>query len=123
MSALPDLSPYGVDTAAGLRQLDCDAALYRRFLSAFASDDSVARLRSALSEGDAKDAFDRAHELKGLCAQLGLSRLAACADTLCETLRDPGDASLSRARALLPGLLRAYRQTLRAIALSGAQGA
>ena len=113
-----DLSVYGIDAALGLRQLDSDAALYRRFLCAFAGDDSADRLRDALARGDAALAFECAHELKGLSAQLGLTRLSACADALCDSLRDPSSQSaLPRARALLPALLRAHRQALRGIAL------
>ena len=112
-----DLSMYGIDAAAGLRQLDCDAALYSAFLSAFPADDSAARLQSALAAGDADAAFACAHELKGLAAQLGLSRLAACADALCRALRDgPSQGALPRAQALLFPLLRAHRQALRGIA-------
>ena len=113
-----DLSIYGIDTALGLRQLDADLSLYYRFLSAFAGDDSADRLRGAIACGDAKAAFERAHELKGLTAQLGLVRLSARADALCDALRDfRADSALSQARSLLPGLLRAHRQALRAIAL------
>ena len=121
MSTVPDLSAYGIDTAAGLRQLDFDAALYTRFLAAFSQEDSALRLQNALARGDAKAAFECAHELKGLAAQLGLALLARHASALCAALRDSSAPdALSRAQALLPSLLRAHGLTLRGIALINA---
>ncbi len=115
---LPDLTVYGIDTAAGLVQSGGDAALYRRFLLAFAEEDAVSRLAAALEAGNAAAAFDAAHELKGLCAQLGLFRLRAQADALCSLLGgdgDPAQEAVSLARERLAPLLRARAQALRGL--------
>ena len=107
---------YGVDISEGLAHMDHNRELYARFLAQFPQDDSVARLAKALEQGDAKEAFFCAHTLKGLSAQLGLTRLCAQAEALCELLRAQTPEALHQARPLFSCLLRAHRQAVRGIA-------
>ena len=67
-----------------------NVALYRRMLGKFAASDCPARLRAGFEEASAPAVFDAAHELKGVCANLGLTPLAALASEITETARAGG---------------------------------
>ena len=116
MLSASELAVYGVDVRAGLAHMDNNEALYARFLAMFPKDDSVLRMAKALENGDAAEAFSCAHALKGLCAQLGIARLASLAGELCELLRHPQGDALVTARERFALLQRAHRQALRGIA-------
>ncbi len=58
-----------------------------RFLSIFPDDPSFLRLSEALKSGDVEEAFRSAHSLKGICMNLGLTRLRDSSGALTETLR------------------------------------
>ncbi|MDO5300486.1 MAG: Hpt domain-containing protein [Clostridia bacterium] len=105
----------GVDTDAGLRFAGMDAELYRAFLRQFPQDDSVLRLHDALERGDVADAFSCAHTLKGLSAQLGITRLAELAAEICDLLRAQKPEALPAARARFIVLRRHHAQIVRAL--------
>ena len=67
-----------------------NVALYRRMLGKFAASDGPARLRAGSEAASAPAVFDAAHELKGVCANLGLTPLAALASEITETARAGG---------------------------------
>lgn len=48
----------------------------------------LAALENALAAADYEEAFRAAHNLKGVCQNLGLARLAESSSALCETMRD-----------------------------------
>ena len=115
MPPLADLSLFGIDLSAGLALMDGQIALYLLFLKQFPGDDSAARLSRALTRGDAAEAFACAHTLKGLSAQLGLTRLCARSGELCDALRDSSKDALARAYPLLESVLQAREQAIRGI--------
>ena len=97
--------------ADAVRRLGSIAAV-ERFLRMFAGDDTFAMLQAAMSAGDVQRAFRAAHTLKGLTANLGLTRLWQTSSDLTEALRG-GD--MQRASALYPETAAAYRQACAAI--------
>ncbi len=64
-----------------------DEARIRRFLFKFLEDKNFSVLMTAMRDQDVKAAFLAAHTLKGLCANLGFTRLQGAADALTEELR------------------------------------
>ena len=51
--------------------------LVARFIAKFLGDNSFDLLRTALEQGNCKEAFRAAHTLKGVCQSLGLGNLLA----------------------------------------------
>ena len=92
--------------------------LVDKFLRKFLTDESFAGLCSAMAAGSRSEAFLMAHTLKGVCANLGFTRLFRSAAALTELLRPEADAiSADAAEALDPvredyaltvGVIRAY---------------
>lgn len=60
-----------------------------RFAGKFLADPSYAALKTSLEEKNYEEAFRAAHTLKGVCQNLGLTRLHLSSDRLTEVLR-PG---------------------------------
>lgn len=72
-------------------------ALAERFAMKFLKDQSYQQLMDALGQDDYENAFRAAHTLKGVCANLGFSKLQEAASELTEALRGgtkPKDMSL-----------------------------
>ena len=92
--------------------------LVDKFLRKFLTDESFAGLCSAMAAGSRSEAFLMAHTLKGVCANLGFTRLFRSTAALTELLRPEADAiSADAAEALDPvredyaltvGVIRAY---------------
>lgn len=62
--------------------------LVKRFLYKFADAKDMEELKNSLAAKDYETAFRMAHNLKGVCANLGISKLGASSSELCEELRD-----------------------------------
>ena len=58
-----------------------------KYLGLFLNDPSYNELKEAFAAKDAKTAFRAAHTLKGVAANLGLSKLSASSSELTEDLR------------------------------------
>lgn len=69
------------------RRLPTDA-LIEKFLGKFLSDGSYELLINSMSGGDRETAFRGAHALKGVCANLGFSKLYDSSSKLTEALRN-----------------------------------
>lgn len=63
-------------------------SLIAKFAVKFESDPSFDSLRTALAEENFEDAFRHAHTLKGVAANLALSKIGSTAGELTEILRD-----------------------------------
>lgn len=86
--------------------------LVQRFMFKFLDDNSYALLAQALSDKDYETAFRAAHTLKGICMNLGFTRLQASSSGLTEALR--GGLSMEAA-ALYPQVAEDYTATRGAI--------
>lgn len=85
---IDDLSVYGVDAKDVLERFVGDEELYRDCLMLFVNDNAFSELGSALECKDYATAFEKAHLLKGVCANLGLAVLLEKICVLVETLRE-----------------------------------
>ena len=84
-----------------------------RFLKLFPEDSAFEKLRAAMTDGDMEAAFRGAHSLKGVCANLSLTRLGGMASDLTEALRYGRD--IPRAMELYPMVAACYEETVRII--------
>lgn len=62
-------------------------AMVKKFALRFLNDLSYKELTEALAENNGEDAFRAAHTLKGICANLGFSKLYSVSSELTEKLR------------------------------------
>lgn len=58
-----------------------------KYLKKFQTQPTIMVLREALERADYEIAFREAHNLKGVCASLGMTKLRAVAEILTEALR------------------------------------
>lgn len=95
-------------------------ALVLRFALRFLEDGSYALLQDSLASENYEEAFRAAHTIKGVCQNLGFTRLYESSSRLTEALR--GGWSDAAAACIEP-VQRDYRATVDAIqALRDAQG-
>lgn len=87
-------------------------ALIKRFLPMFLNDPSFNELTEALEKGDVQPAFRAAHTLKGVTANLSLTKLNSVSVEITEMLRAE---ELLRAKEYFPNVKEAYDKTLEAI--------
>lgn len=87
-------------------------ALVKRFLPMFLNDPSFGELTEALEKCDVQTAFRAAHTLKGVSANLSLSRLSALSSEITELLRAE---KLTEAKEFYPAVKESYDITLETI--------
>lgn len=85
--------------------------LVDKFLRKFPNDESFTHLCSAMAAGNRREAFMMAHTLKGVCANLSLTRLHRSASALTECLRPEADALPAEAPALFETVKEDYALT------------
>ena len=107
------LAAAGMDVDDALDRLLGNGELLGRLLAIFAADDSCERLDAALGEKDVEAARAAAHALKGMCANLSMTRLAALAARMLELLHA---GELDAARELMAEVREARSSLLAAIA-------
>lgn len=86
----------GADFEGTLGRL-CSEKLVQKFALKFLADESYPTLAKAMAEENYADAFRASHTLKGVCANLGYTKLYEASDALTEALRDgnkPADDTL-----------------------------
>jgi len=86
MSIQECYAKLGADYEGTLGRM-CLEKLVKRFALAFLADESFSKLKKALEEENYGDAFREAHTLKGVCLNLGFTRLHDSSDKLTEALR------------------------------------
>lgn len=62
--------------------------IMKKFVFKFLDDPSFRTLKRALNSGDSDEAFRAAHTLKGVCQNLGFTRLYESSSALTEALRN-----------------------------------
>lgn len=87
MITLEALNQYGADTREGLSRCINNEAFYLRMVGMGLADKNFERLSAALASGDAKEAFEAAHALKGVMGNLSLTPLYKPLSELTELLR------------------------------------
>lgn len=84
-----------------------------KYLRKVLTDENEQNMLTALEKKDYEAAFRYVHNMKGLCLNLGLSRLFACSSELCEALRN-GEPAVD-IQPMLQELLEEYGRTIEAI--------
>ena len=84
-----------------------------RYLGMFLKDDSFALLQSSMEKDDMETAFRAAHTLKGVTANLSLTRLQQAAGALTEDLRNGHD--IPHAKVAYPDVAACYEATVAVI--------
>jgi len=73
----------GIETKQTIERFSGNADLYEQFLLRFPADDTFGKIGPAFDKGDMDEALAAAHTLKGVSANLGMTRLyKACSDTV-----------------------------------------
>ena len=108
------LRGWGADTREGLARCMNNEALYLRLVGMLAEEAQFAKMRQAVAEGKLQEAFEAAHALKGVLANLALTPLYTPVSEITEMLRaktetdygpllDETDARLRALQALIRG--------------------
>lgn len=96
------LTAWGCDVAGTRERLLGDEALYLSCLKYVAQDGSFAALGEALRLNDNEQAFDAAHTIKGITANMGLTPMLRIVEEIVESLRrNKGDDLWPRYEELL----------------------
>ena len=89
---LKDLSQYiDIDIAEALEERFMDSEeLYVRFLRKLEAANDLAVVQGFVTEGNWQEALRKAHNLKGVCGSLGLTKLQGQLAALVKLLRSEG---------------------------------
>lgn len=82
------LTNHGVDWNETMARFVNSEELYMECLEMLMQDESLPKLTAALKTGDLQTAFEAAHTLKGVAANMGLPALTGAASQLVEPLRN-----------------------------------
>ena len=112
MMTVEMLKNFGADTQEGLSRCMNNEAFYLRLVGMGLNEPNFDKLQDAVARGNAKEAFEAAHALKGMIGNLSLTPIYTPLSELTERLRgqeEIGDVSdlmnqvmesLKKARAL-----------------------
>ncbi|MBQ3920648.1 MAG: Hpt domain-containing protein [Firmicutes bacterium] len=103
MLTVDALKQFGADTADGLGRCLNNEAFYLKLVGRVPGDKNFDKLSESIAQGDKKSAFEAAHALKGIMANLGITPLYEPISSLTELLRDELDADYP---ALLEKILK-----------------
>ncbi len=78
---------YGGDYATTMTRFMGNETMYRKFLTMLFQDENLQKLGDAIAGGDLTAAFEAAHTLKGVTANLGLTPFYEAVCAIVEPLR------------------------------------
>lgn len=81
------LTEAGINVDTALKRFWDDEEMYFEFLNSFVEDTLMSRLKQAVQNGSVDDAFEAAHALKGLCANLSIDSMSKMIVPMVEILR------------------------------------
>ena len=87
MLTIDSLKEYGANTAEGLNRCFNNEAFYLRLVGMGMADANFDKLTKAVEAGDAKEAFEACHALKGSMGNLALTPIYEPVSALTEKLR------------------------------------
>ncbi len=95
MLTLDALREYGADVDEGLMRCMNNEAFYLRLVKMAVADNDMEALGQALQAGDLGRAFECAHSLKGVAANLSLTPIYGPVSEMTELLRSRSEADYS----------------------------
>lgn len=87
MLSIETLKAYGANTEEGLKRCMNMEPFYLRIVGMVKDDGNFDRLKQAMAAGDAKEAFEAAHALKGATGNAALTPIFQPVSALTELLR------------------------------------
>ena len=81
------LTEAGINVDTALKRFLDDEEMYFEFLNSFVEDTLMSRLKQAVQNGSVDDAFEAAHAMKGLCANLSIDSMSKMIVPMVEILR------------------------------------
>ncbi|MEW4411689.1 Hpt domain-containing protein [Clostridium sp. AN503] len=81
------MEEYGADYQGTMARFMGNERLYLKVLGKLGDDDNAGKLQAAVAAGDLESAFNAAHTLKGVAANLGLTPLLEAVNDIVEPLR------------------------------------
>ena len=91
MLSIDALKELGVNTEDGLKRCMNNESFYFRLIGMGLKDQNFGRLKEAVEAGDMKAAFEAAHALKGVLANLSLTNISDPVSEITELLRAKAD--------------------------------
>lgn len=107
-----ELRNAGVDVDGTIARFSNKEERYIKYLKLFSEDTCFSELIDALTEGDASEAFEKCHMLKGLVNNLGFTRMIPDINEACEILRA---GSMEGVMPLLDGVTDNYNDIINII--------
>lgn len=104
----------GADYNTTIARMCGKESILEKFVRKFAADQSYSTLVSSFESGDIETAFRMAHTLKGVCANLGFTKLLESSSALTEELRNQETVPDS-AMELYEQVKKDYDMTMNAI--------
>ncbi|MBQ6365280.1 MAG: Hpt domain-containing protein [Oscillospiraceae bacterium] len=87
MATVEQLKQFGANTEEGISRCMGSEAFYLRMVGLLSKDNNFEALKKALAEDDLTTAFERAHALKGVLANLSLTPVLKPVSEMTELLR------------------------------------
>ena len=109
MITIDTLKDLGADTAAGMARCINDEGFYLKMVSMALQDASFDQLNDAIDAGDLDTAFEKAHALKGVMGNVGLTPLFDKLSEVTEELRARKDIDYSDYMAAISSELEKFR--------------
>lgn len=78
---------YGGDYTATMARFMNNETMYMKFLTMLFKDDNLDKLSEAIKNNDLNSAFEAAHTLKGVVANMGLTPMYDAVNVIVEPLR------------------------------------
>ena len=96
MITVEALKNYGANVEEGLARCMNNEALYLKLVGMAADEENFDRLHTALEQKNLKDAFEAAHALKGVIANLAITPLQEKIAEITELLRAETDMDYTK---------------------------
>jgi HPt (histidine-containing phosphotransfer) domain-containing protein len=77
----------GINVDSALERFLDDEEMYFEFLLQFLDENGLPALQKTVASGDVKSAFDAAHTIKGVCANLSIDAMSDIVEPMVEVLR------------------------------------
>lgn len=95
MLTLDSLKEYGANTEEGMGRCLNNEGFYFRLIKMAVDDANITNLKTAVEAGDLDAAFDAAHALKGITANLALTPIEKPVSDMTELLRNRAQTDYS----------------------------